>query len=354
MIYQHPEDLWSILEGDARIRCTHLQTESVDLTVTSVPYLGLRNYQADGQIGLEKSPDELVRVLVDRVFREVHRATKKRGGLFVNVGDSYAHASGKRSKPRGKSPNRKQGWAYNNLEAWHTEDIHAAGLKVKDLVGFPWLLAFALRDQGWYLRNEIIWHKTNITPEPPRGRFSVDHEQIFFFTKGKYFDFDHDAIREKTGNEATWAEWEAAKGSNKGADANRLTRGYKKRSKSLTHPLGRLRRSTWPFPAWAHPDSSDDDLAHPATFPPELPRRCIVAGCPKGGVVLDPFSGTGTTGVMANMLGRRYIGIELNPVWAERSVYWLEGGYPRLMEACRQVRRRKRKELPGQLKLFDC
>jgi DNA modification methylase len=354
MIYQHPDDFWKILEGDARIRCTHLFDESVDLTVTSVPYLGLRNYKAKGQIGLEKSPSDLVRVLVDGVFREVYRATKKYGGLFVNVGDSYAHASGSRSKPRAKSPNRKQGWAFNNLETWHMEDIHAAGLKVKDLVGFPWMLAFALRDQGWYLRNEIIWFKSNITPEPPRGRFAVDHEQIFFFTKAKHFDFDHDAIREKTGREATWEEWEAAKGTNKGADENRLTRGYKKRSKSLTHPLGRLRRTVWPFPAWSHPDSQSKEYAHPATFPPELPRRCILAGCPEGGLVIDPFSGTGTTGVVANNLNRRYIGIELNPVWAKRSAHWLNGGYHKLMEACRRVRRIKRKELPGQGTLFGC
>lgn len=351
--YWHPDQFWGIFQGDARIRCTHLAKESVDLTVTSVPYLGLRNYQADGQIGLERSPQELVRVLVKYVFRTIYEKTKKHGALVVNVGDSYAHASGTRSKPRPKSPNRKQGWAFNNQETWHMEDIHAAGLKVKDLVGFPWLLAFALRDEGWYLRNEIIWYKPNITPEPPRGRFAVDHETIFFFTKGKHFDFDHDAVREKTGREATWEEWEAAKGTNDGADEARLTRGYRKRSKSLTHPLGRLRRTVWKIPAWAHPDSSNPELAHPATFNPELPMRCILAACPKGGLVLDPFSGTGTTGVVANHLGRKYIGIELNPVWAERSTYWLDQGYPALMEACKKARRRARTEIPGQLRLFE-
>jgi DNA modification methylase len=355
-LYQHPDDYWKVLVGDARIRCSHLQTESVDLTLTSVPYMKLRDYQVDGQIGLERIPQELVRVLVDGVFRNVHRATKKRGALIVNVGDSYAHASGKRTKPRAKSPNRKQGYAHNALHTYHTQDLKDAGLKVKDLIGFPWMLAFALRDQGWYLRNEIIWHKTNITPEPPRGRFGVDHEQLFFFTKHKYFDFDHDAVREITGNEATWEEWEAEKKkkSNKGADAERMKKGYRKRSKSLTHPLGRLRRTVWKFPAWGHPDAGNPELEHCATFPPELPMRCIPAACPEGGLVLDPFSGMGTTGVVANHLKRQYLGVELNPVWAKRSAYWLENGYGVLMEACRKARRKKRQEAPGQLTLFDC
>jgi DNA modification methylase len=355
--YQDPKGRWKILEGDARIRCTHLQDESIDLTVTSVPYLGLRNYKADGQIGLEKSPEELVRVLVG-VFAEVSRITKLHGGLFINVGDSYAHASGTRTKHRPKSPHRKQGWSSDNLETYHMEDLRAAGLKVKDLVGFPWMLAFALRDFGWYLRNEIIWFKPNITPEPPRGRFSVDHETIFFFTKSKKCYFDHDAIRERTGREATWEEWEAAKGSNKGADSNRLTRGYRKKSKALTHPLGRLRRTVWKFPAWAHPDSSDPEYQHPATFPPELPRRCILAACPHGGRVFDPFSGTGTTGVVANWLKRDFTGVELNPVWAKRSAYWLEAGFRKLMSAHKRswkARGSPAEEFPeGQLTLFGC
>ena len=344
---------WTIHTGDARYHLDFLDDESIDLTVTSVPYLNLRDYQSDGQIGLEKSPEELVRILVEDVFRKIHRKTKKRGSVCINIGDSHVHASGTRSTHRGKAPNRKQGWAYNNLEGYHMGDIHAAGLKVKDLVGFPWMLALALRADGWYLRNEIIWHKPNITPEPPRGRFAVDHETIFFITKSKNCFFDHDAIREITGNEATWEEWEKAKGTNKGADKHRLTKGYRKRSKTLTHPLGRLRRTVWKFPAWAHPDSYIEEYAHPATFPPELPRRCVLAACPKGGLVLDPFSGTGTTGVVANHLGRSYIGIELNPVWSDRSTHWLQVGYKGLMKAHREARR-KHKDFPeGQMRLFD-
>lgn len=356
MIYQDPDGWWKILEGDARVRATHLQTENVDLTITSVPYLGLRNYKTKGQIGLEKTPKALVKSLLV-VFKEVYRATKDHGGLFVNVGDSYAHASGTRTTHRAKSPNRKQGWNHDNLETYHMDDLKKAGLKVKDLVGLPWELAFALRAQGWYLRNEIIWFKPNPQPEPPRGRFVVDHETIFFFSKSKKCYFDHDAIRERTGNEATWEEWEAAKGTNKGADAARLTRGYRKKSKALTHPLGRLRRTVWKIPTWAHPDSGDEEYEHPATFPPELPRRCILAGCPKGGRVFDPFSGTGTTGVVANFLGRKYTGIELSPVWARRSMHWLKVGYRGLMAAYKEARRRRKDpaEHPeGQLQLFDC
>lgn len=270
--------------GDALEALKQIPSETVDTCVTSPPYYGLRDYGADGQIGLEKTPDEYIDRLVD-VFHEVKRTLKKDGTLWIVISDSYA-GSGK----------------------------GAAGIKAKDLIGIPWMLAFALRADGWYLRSDIIWHKPNVMPESVKDRCTRTYEHVFMLAKSRRYYYDADAVlvpahydgRTETLN----------KGSSKYAD--RIVPGKTPQSQ---HTAGK------PHQRWRFKDGkavkNRRDLwtvntkpykgAHFATFPPELIEPCILAGSRAGGTVLDPFLGSGTTAEVAHRLGRECIGIELNP-----------------------------------------
>ena len=283
-----------ILIGDVREKLKELPHKSVHCCVTSPPYFGLRDYGEDGQIGLEDTPEQFVANMVE-VFREVWRVLRDDGTLWLNLGDSYSGS--------GKGPAGNLGATHN--ERW-LEHKHSAivpnGLKPKDLIGIPWRVAFALQADGWYLRQDIIWHKPNPMPESVTDRCTKAHEYIFLLTKSRQYYFDHEAIKEK-------------------AVSNNKPRqfGATKQVGTLRNDIGRIfedtglrnKRSVWtvtvkPFKG-----------AHFATFPPELIEPCILAGCPPDGTVLDPFFGAGTTGLVAQQHGRNWIGCELNPVYAE-------------------------------------
>ena len=294
-----------ILVGDCISRLSEISDRSIHCCVTSPPYWGLRDYGEDGQIGLEDTPEAFVARMVE-VFREVRRVLRDDGTLWLNLGDSYSGSGvndGTKSPGLSKAaerggPQQRPG----NTKRW------SCPLKPKDLVGIPWRVAFALQADGWYLRQDIIWHKPNPMPESVRDRCTKAHEYIFLLSKSARYFYDVDAIREECKPESA-ARYAYSFGS----------QSQKDRPKNDTVPMGerspsehgRNARSVWTITT--KPYSG----AHFATFPPELPERCIKAGCPEGGTVLDPFFGAGTTGLVADRLKRSCIGIELNPEYAE-------------------------------------
>jgi DNA modification methylase len=363
-----------ILIGDVREKLKELSDQSIDCVVTSPPYWGLRDYgtaswdggdplcdhqgkpmatkaninrncgtgndvknaeareffkdvcgkcgakRIDSQIGLEQTPDAFIAELV-AVFREVKRVLKDEGTLWLNIGDSYASFRDGKATPdttRGESLGTlvDKGKASNRKASTFAD----TPIKHKDLVGIPWMLAFALRADGWYLRQDIIWHKPNPMPESVRDRCTKSHEYIFLLTKSPQYFYDHKAVQEdaKTAPGATWKERKAA-----GATAGNVIvgDGVRNGTQRVVHGKGvtsnltrqdgkRNKRSVWtvttrPFKG-----------AHFATFPPALIEPCILAGCPEGGTVLDPFFGAGTTGLVAQRHNRKWIGCELNPEYA--------------------------------------
>ena len=280
----------SLLCGDALERLRTLEPESVHTCVTSPPYYNLRDYGVDGQIGREDTLEEYISRLV-AVFREVRRVLRPDGTLWINIGDSYATRSG----PQPPRNTRNQ--------CGHTAKRALAGYKYKDMIGIPWMLAFALRSDGWYLRQDLIWHKTNAMPESVRDRCTKAHEYVFLLSKSDHYFFDAAAIREPVAK-STKTRLAQDVGSQKGS--------YRQPGKS-NGPLkavgdGRTKnkRDVWMLPT-AHFRG-----AHFAVFPEELVKPCILAGCPEGGTVLDPFMGSGTTGVVAKRMRRNFMGIEIS------------------------------------------
>lgn len=287
---------WRIETGDCRSVLASMPGQSVQTCVTSPPYFGLRDYGHAGQLGLEDTPDAYVAAFVD-VFREVRRALRDDGTVWLNLGDSYAGGGcGARDPERWPKQSR------NDHMATHAKKL--TGCKPKDLLGIPWMVAFALRADGWYLRSEIIWHKPNPMPESVTDRPTKAHEQVFLLSKSPRYFYDADAVRvphvfggTRAGNGA-WAQDEAGRA---GADGAQHLYG---------HAAGANKRSVWTVATNPYPG------AHFATFPPKLIEPCILAGCPEGGVVLDPFAGAGTTGMVALRHGRSFVGIELSPEYA--------------------------------------
>ena len=307
-----------ILVGDVLVMLGTLEDASVDCVVTSPPYWGLRDYQVEGQIGLEPTLAEFVATMV-KVFREVARVLKPSGTLWLNLGDSYAGS--------GKGPSKSLNQDHHHLEGVHSA-IVPNGLKPKDLCGVPWRVAFGLQDDGWYLRQEIIWHKPNPMPESVRDRCTKAHESIFLLAHpesgGKYY-YDADAVRER--HKEPWrgrGEHESlTPHSGRLDDVNKEQAAFTVGVRQY-NPLGRNKRSVWTITTKPY------SQAHFATFPPELPRTCIQAGCPEGGTVLDPFAGAGTTLLVANQLQRHAIGIELNPEYAAMAEQRIYGEAPLL------------------------
>lgn len=361
---------WEIKQGDALERLRELPDESVHCVVTSPPYYGLRDYgtarweggdpncqhkgkhehsggygspkqatnkganyvasgdcmcgaiRIDDQIGLEQSPDEYVARLVE-VFCEVRRVLRSDGTLWLNLGDCYGGAasnspqSGLKELADIYSPrkNPRQSHAYQDRNDIYVKRGRVATCKPKDLVGIPWRVAFALQADGWYLRSDIIWAKPNPMPESVTDRPTKAHEYVFLLSKSARYYYDGNAIREPY-NLASISRYDspmmgtAPTARQPGGDVDR-----REREKGLRdpNPLGRNARTVWNITT--HPFTE----AHFATFPERLVQRCVDAGCPIGGVVLDPFSGSGTTGVVAVRSGRRYIGIELNPEYVAMS-----------------------------------
>ena len=304
---QRTECIDKIFCGNTTDILKTLPSDLVDCCVCSPPYYGLRSYLPEGhpdkalEIGLEESPEAYVSKLVE-VFREVRRVLKDDGIMFLNLGDSYA-GSGKGGQSEEK---RSENWQpqYGNKGKRY-------GLKPKDLIGIPWMVAFALRADGWYLRSDIIWHKPNCMPESVKDRPTKSHEYMFLLSKGKKYYYDAEAISEDAINTKmpgknmrdTRETYGPQNGGNSGL------RDLKQRYKSGDWPTKRNKRTVWTIPTRPYKG------AHFATFPEALVEPCILAGCPEGGICLDPFFGAGTTGLVAKKLGRRFIGIELNEAY---------------------------------------
>lgn len=323
--------------------------ESVHCCVTSPPYWGLRDYGTGANgIGLEETIDEHIDALT-AVFREVRRVLRPDGTLWLNYGDAYAGSWGAQGRGDKRSEIDARGLSGNQIAAHpkrrQTGSLaRTGGCKAKDLMGLPWMLAFSLRADGWYLRQEIIWHKPNPMPESVTDRCTKAHEHIFLFSKSERYWFDAEAIAEpaaiSTIQRVSQTNYENQKGSER-AHAGGKTNGNMKavikkpsmpkdsgrmaqdlrpaerfgggagwRDDPNARPVTRNKRSVWTVNTEGYSE------AHFATFPPALIDPCIKAGCPKEGTVLDPFGGAGTTGLVADRLGRNAILIELNPEYA--------------------------------------
>jgi site-specific DNA-methyltransferase (adenine-specific) len=300
----------SLWQGDCRAVLASLPDQSVQCVVTSPPYWGLRDYGVDGQIGLESTPAAFVAEMV-AVFREVRRVLRDDGTLWLNLGDAYS-SSGKGAvgsfdseRPgwelvRGKRTERGQG-------RWGGGNIDCAGLPAKNLLGMPWRVAFALQDDGWILRSDIVWAKPNPMPESVSDRPTKSHEYIFLFAKSARYFYDAEAIKEDvTGN---------AHPRGNGQNPKRMIAPDGVRS-NATFAAAELVSSRSKRTVWTVATNPYSE-AHFATFPPKLIEPCVLAGCPAGGVVLDPFAGAGTTLLVAKNLGRAAVGIELSPIYCE-------------------------------------
>lgn len=299
-----------LYHGDALAVLADLPDASADCIVTSPPYFGLRDYGVDGQIGAEMSPAEFVAALVS-VFREARRVLADDGTLWLNLGDSYNNTS---SGQNGTASTGITGGRHDRLGGRRSALL--APMPAKNLIGIPWRVALALQDDGWILRNDVIWHKSNAMPESVTDRLSNRHEHMFMFSKKPRYWFDLDPIREEQSPasiaRATRADMHGKDGWADAYHGNPPT-GLARQSERNTS-IGRNPGDVWTIAT--HPFSE----AHFATMPPALAERCILAGCRPGGVVLDPFSGSGTTGLAAGRHGRRYVGVDLNRDYLDLSL----------------------------------
>ena len=288
-----------IINRDALYALRELPSESVNCCVTSPPYYGLRDYGLDAQIGREDTPEQYIGRLVE-VFRELRRVLKDDGTFWLNIADTYCGSGMK------------------------------AGCKQKDLIGIPWLVALALRGDGWYLRSSIIWHKTNPMPESTRDRPTRCYEYVFLLTKSKKYYYDWQAVAEPI---APTTAGRLKSGVSKGNKYNVTVPGQNQPQKinrprekgayadEMISPV-RSRRNVWQI------NTASYRGGHFAAFPPKLAETCILAGCPVGGIVLDPFLGSGTTAAAAKSLDRRYIGIEINPEYCNLAKQRIGGESP--------------------------
>lgn len=369
---------WTIHLGDVRDVLQTLPDASVQCVVTSPPYFGLRDYgtgtwsggdpacdhvgieprtvsgglgkqytnvgsnrvfsgdcrcgarRIDNQIGLEPTPDAYVAQLVE-VFRDVRRVLLDDGTVWLNLGDSYATAGTKQTGRRDELPEylnrRAEQYGTGRVKALSTPTTRTTrsyqmDVKPKDLIGIPWRVAFALQADGWYLRSDIIWAKKNCMPESVQDRPTRSHEYIFLLSKAERYFYDADAIKESASADSGYAKQRA-----KGIDTwayGRTAGGNTTNGIGGTFGDGvtRNKRSVWTVATQPFPD------AHFATFPEELPETCIKAGSRPGDTVLDPFCGAGTTGLVALHLGRKFIGIELNPEYRAMAIRRIEDSAP--------------------------
>jgi DNA modification methylase len=300
-----------IITGDCLTSLATLPDGVAQTCVTSPPYWGLRDYGVEGQLGLEPTPDEYVARMVE-VFRAVRRTLADDGTLWLNLGDSYAATT----KGSG-GPSAKQDSNAGSRYAPKRLDLKTSGIKPKDLVGIPWRVAFALQADGWYLRSDIIWHKPNPMPESVTDRPTKAHEYLFLLAKSERYYYDADAVREphahpelarkKVANPNAGRQGDYQKESGRN-DGGPHVSGVGFRSDP---DKGRNRRTVWTVTPKPYRG------AHFATYPPDLIEPCILAGSRPGDLVLDPFNGAGTTGLVALRHGRHYIGCELNPEYVE-------------------------------------
>ncbi|KKL76259.1 hypothetical protein LCGC14_2046680 [marine sediment metagenome] len=319
-----------IISGDAR----HIPfpDKYFHCAVTSPPYWGLRDYGlGPDSLGLEPTPEVYVQHLVD-IFREVRRTLRDDGTLWLIIGDSYAGSGkgrmgdGTHAAKHGEKQHTNTGTLLGNLSHGFSDN----DLKPKDLVGIPWMVAFALRADGWYLRSDIIWHKPNVMPESVQDRPTKAHEYLFLLSKSKKYYYDADAIREPTigtnHHDLTDPSYQApgqtrqtgsrGPASHKGSHFNRGKTAEHQLGRASSaprqdNPIGRNKRSVWNIATQPYPG------AHFAVFPEKLVGPCILAGCPEGGVVLDPFAGAGTVGVVVQKLGRNAVLIDAKPEYCK-------------------------------------
>jgi DNA modification methylase len=303
----------SIICGDCRDVLPTLSACSVNVCVTSPPYYGLRDYGHDGQIGLEETPEEYIAKMV-AVFREVRRVLRDDGTLWLNLGDSYASVKSRYSS----RPQTISGKSHNEPQAGNKPDLYGNkfGIKDKDLLMIPARVAIALQADGWYLRSEIVWHKPNPMPESVKDRPTKSHEMIYLFSKSKKYYYDADAVMEDavTDNQDSISYRKNGKSDSRKKDKIDSKPAFGNAGFWKSENGKRNRRDVWTV------NTSPYKGAHFATFPPKLIDPCILAGCPVGGVVLDPFHGAGTTGLVAAQHGRGYIGIELNQKYIDLSI----------------------------------
>uniref|UniRef100_UPI000AB42CE6 DNA-methyltransferase n=1 Tax=Clostridium sp. NkU-1 TaxID=1095009 RepID=UPI000AB42CE6 len=327
-IEMRPLEINKTYTGDCLDVLKTFPEQSVNCCITSPPYFRLRDYGIDGQIGMEETPEQYIDRLTE-VFREVRRVLKDDGTLWVNIGDSYVGTGGDRKNPvKNIIFNQQQQSNPKNGRYESICKMKDSGLKQKDLIGIPWLLAFSLRADGWYLRQDIIWHKPNPMPESVTDRCTKSHEYIFLLSKSPKYYYDAESIAEDV-TESTTKRLSQNIQEQKGGVLPGKTNGNMKaksprfggkkytedpetffRTKSgnaYEYRPKRNKRDVWSVTTKPYKG------AHFATFPQDLIEPCILAGCPKDGIVLDPFFGSGTTGAAAQKYNRNYIGIEINP-----------------------------------------
>jgi len=349
-----------LITGDCRDILRTLPEKSVQCCVTSPPYFGLRDYGHSDQIGLEATPDEFVAAMV-AVFRAVWRVLADNGVLWLNLGDSYAGSWGAQSRP---NPGNQTS---SNLQGGSTLSArqiaagprgtrlgsmkNTPGLKPKDLIGIPWRVAFALQADGWYLRQDIIWAKPNPMPESVRDRCTKAHEYIFMLTKSERYFYDQEAIKEPMSLSSVERLSQPSLETQKGSDrVPGKTNGVMKAVGKIDKQRGHGRRHAGFNEIWDAKPRAEQCIgmrnkrsvwniatkpfseAHFATFPPEIPDICIKAGSRPGDTILDPFGGAGTTGMVADRLGRDAILIELNPDYAAMAAARINGDAPLLAE----------------------
>ena len=260
------KDRSQIVVGDALSVLRRISDNYIDCCVTSPPYFGLRDYGVDGQLGLEESPEEYISKMV-KIFREVRRTLRPDGTLWLNLGDSYAGSGKGRMGDGSHSKDRSKSSDYFNIVGGKLKGTKAVDCKRKELIGIPWRLALALREDGWYLRQDIVWYKPNAMPESVKDRCTKSHEYIFLLTKSDKYYFDGEAIKEPA-----------------------IGFGNAENMTGL-----RNRRDVWSV------ETQGYSKAHFATFPEKLIEPCILAGSRKGGVILDPFLGSGTAGTISEL-----------------------------------------------------
>lgn len=298
-----------IITGDSRTAIAKLPDKSVHCCVTSPPYWGLRDYGIADQIGLESSLLQYLEELI-AVFSQVWRVLRDDGSLWLNLGDTYIGYHGNKNAHDCNAPSDKPGY-YENMRS---STVGLNGLKAKDLAGVPWRMAFALQEKGWFLRSDIIWHKPNPTPESVKDRPTRAHEYIFLLTKSKNYYYDYKSVREIALSNDRRVVVNSQPRAFKGLPAiqpnkPRKTYPVKMGSMGSSQDGKRNRRTIWTIAPAHFPE------AHFATFPPKLVRPCIRAGSPVGGIVLDPFFGSGTVGEVCIEENRKFIGIEINPAY---------------------------------------
>lgn len=310
-----------IICGDAVDKLKTLPQECVNMCVTSPPYYGLRDYGEQGQIGIEQTPEEYIGRLVT-VFDEVYRVLKKDGTLWLNIGDSYA-GSGKgllslavTGNGKNKKLYQKDSRIYDVPKKWH-------GIKPKDLIGIPWALAFALRERGWFLRSDIIWYKKNCLPESARDRPTKTYEHIFLLAKSRQYYYDYRAIQEPIKEESK-ARYKRGRSANSKYVGQQGITQVREDFSDFDQQY-RRKRDVWEVSTNTY--KMDE---HFAMFPERLIEPCILAGSMVGGIVLDPFFGSGTTGAVAKRLGREFVGIDLNARYLEKAKERIDKVIPEL------------------------